>query len=172
VLEYLKPYIDFFKIDLKSFRQKNYQQLGGKLENVLDTIRRLNTMSIWVEVVTLVVPGFNDSSEELTDIAQFLVSVSKDIPWHVTAFHPEYKMTDPSPTPPATLRRAVEIGRSAGLRYIYAGNLPGMTGGYENTYCHSCNELLIERFGFAIRKNRLANGACPACQTTIPGVWS
>jgi len=172
VLEYLKPYIDFFKIDLKSFRQKNYQQLGGKLENVLDTIRRLHAMGIWVEVVTLVVPGFNDSSEELGEIAGFLASVSRDIPWHVTAFHPDYKMTDQKPTPPATLHRAVEIGRSQGIRYVYAGNLPGMSGGYENTYCHSCNELLIERFGFAVRQNRLVNGTCPGCRTTIPGVWS
>jgi pyruvate formate lyase activating enzyme len=172
VLEYLKPHIDFFKIDLKSYRQKNYQQLGGKLDNVLDTIRRLTAMGIWVEVVTLIVPGFNDSREELTDIAGFLASVSKDIPWHVTAFHPDYKMTDSIPTPPATLRRGVEIGHSAGLRYVYAGNLPGMPGGYENTYCHSCNELLIERFGFAVRKNRITHGTCPTCGTTIPGVWS
>jgi pyruvate formate lyase activating enzyme len=172
VLEYIRPYVELYKIDLKSFRQKNYQQLGGKLENVLETIRRLRTMGIWVEIVTLVVPGFNDSNEELKEIAEFLVSVSPDIPWHVTAFHQDYKMTDPDPTPVKTLLRAAEIGYSSGLRFVYAGNLPGITGRYENTYCPSCNETLIERFGFTIRKNRLTNGTCPKCNTLIPGVWN
>jgi pyruvate formate lyase activating enzyme len=172
VLEYIRPYVELYKIDLKSFRQKNYQQLGGKLENVLESIHRLKTMGIWVEIVTLVVPGFNDSNEELKEIASFLVSVSPDIPWHVTAFHQDYKMTDPDPTPAKTLLRAAEIGYSSGLRFVYAGNLPGMTGRYENTYCPSCNETLIERVGFTIRRNRLNNGTCPKCNSVIPGVWS
>lgn len=172
VLEYIRPYIDLYKIDLKSFRQKNYQQLGGKLENVLETIRQLKAMGIWVEIVTLVVPGFNDSDEELKEIANFLVSVSCDIPWHVTAFHQDYKMTDPDPTPVRTLLRAAEIGYSSGLHFVYAGNLPGMTGRYENTYCPSCDEMLVERVGFTVRKNRLHNGTCPKCNSTIPGVWS
>jgi pyruvate formate lyase activating enzyme len=172
VLEYIRPYVELYKIDLKSFRQKNYQQLGGKLSAVLDTIRTLKEMGIWVEIVTLVVPGFNDSNEELNDIANFLASVSRDIPWHVTAFHQDYKMTDPDNTPVATLIRAAEIGYKAGLHYVYAGNLPGMTGKYENTYCHSCHALLIERAGFTVRKNALKNGACPKCGTKIPGVWT
>jgi pyruvate formate lyase activating enzyme len=171
VLEYLRPYIDFFKIDLKSFRQKNYQQLGGTLQSVLDTIQRLHAMGVWVEVVTLVVPGFNDSPEELGEIASFLASVSVDIPWHVTAFHQDYKMTDPGTTPAGTLVRAATIGREAGLRFVYAGNLPGLTEGLENTCCPSCGALLIEREGFRVIQNRLANGACPACATTVPGVW-
>jgi pyruvate formate lyase activating enzyme len=171
VIEYLRPYIDLYKIDLKSFRQKNYQQLGGKLDNVLETIRTLNTIGIWIEIVTLVIPGFNDSNEELRDIATFLVSVSPDIPWHVTAFHQDYKMTDSDNTPIATLLRAAEIGHNAGLHYVYAGNIPGMVGKHENTYCHSCNELLIERSGFIVRKYRIHNGACPTCATVIPGVW-
>jgi pyruvate formate lyase activating enzyme len=172
VLEYIKPYVTLYKIDLKSFRQKNYQQLGGKLAVVLDTIHRLKAMGIWVEVVTLVVPGFNDSNEELKEVADFLVSVSPDIPWHATAFHQDYRMRDPDPTPVKTLVRAAEIGYNAGLRYVYAGNLPGAAGRYENTYCHSCGDLLIERFGFQVKKKRLSNGTCPKCATQIPGVWT
>ena len=172
VINYIQPYIDFYKIDLKSFRQKNYQQLGGKLENVLETIRTLHGKGVWVEIVTLVVPEFNDSNEELLDIARFLVSVSPDIPWHVTAFHQDYKMTDRDSTSAKTLLRAAEIGYNAGLHFVYAGNLPGTTGKYENTYCPSCNELLIERTGFMVRRNRLLNGSCPHCKRAVPGVWS
>jgi pyruvate formate lyase activating enzyme len=171
VLEYIRPYVDLYKIDLKSFRQKNYQQLGGKMDNVLDTIRTIKRMGIWLEIVTLTIPGFNDSNEELKDIADFLVSVSPFIPWHVTAFHQDYKMTAPDNTPIETLLRAVEIGRNAGLHYVYAGNVPGRVGTYENTYCHSCNALVIERSGFRVLANNLLNGVCPKCQTTIPGVW-
>ncbi len=172
VIAYLKPYLQLYKIDLKSFRQKNYQQLGGRLENVLDTIRLLRTEGIWVEIVTLVIPGFNDSPEELRDIARFLVSVSPDIPWHVTAFHQDYHMTGPQNTPARTLMRAAEFGRSEGLHFVYAGNLPGQTGAYENTACPSCKELLIERRGFTVLRNQLINGRCPRCASIIPGVWS
>ena len=172
VLEYLRPYIDFFKIDLKSFRQKNYQKLGGKLQNVLDTIRTLSEFGMWVEVVTLVVPDFNDSDEELSEIASFLVSVSPDIPWHVTAFHQDYKMRGPAPTTARTLMRAANIGRNAGLNFVYAGNLPGMTANLENTYCPTCHGLLIERVGFRILRNTVSNGRCPTCDAPIAGVWS
>lgn len=171
VLEYIRPFIDFFKIDLKSFRQSNYQQLGGKLENVLETIRRLVAMGVWVEVVTLIVPGFNDSDEELGDIAGFLASVSRDIPWHVTAFHEDYKMTDPPRTPVSTLRRAAEIGYGKALHFVYAGNLAGHTGGLEDTRCPSCQATVIERQGFNVLANRIRNGACPECGVQIAGVW-
>jgi pyruvate formate lyase activating enzyme len=171
VLAYLRPTIDFYKIDLKSFRQKNYQQLGGTLQTVLDTITALHATGVWIEVVTLVVPGFNDSDEELREIASFLAGVSAEIPWHVTAFHQDYRMTEPNPTPVRSLLRAAEIGRSAGLQFVYAGNLPGLTESYENTYCPSCRQLLIERIGFHVRENRLRKGSCPACGTPIPGVW-
>jgi pyruvate formate lyase activating enzyme len=171
VLEYIHPYVQLYKIDLKSFRQKNYQQLGGRLEAVLDTIKTIKQMGIWLEIVTLIIPGFNDSNEELNEIAAFIASVSPDIPWHVTAFHQDYKMTDPDPTPVNTLLRAVEIGYNASLHYVYAGNLPGMVGKHENTYCPTCHELLIERFGFIVRKNAMKDGACPKCSTNIPGVW-
>lgn len=172
VLKYIKPYVDLYKIDLKSFRQKNYQQLGGKLENVLETIRAIKKLGIWLEIVTLVIPGFNDSDEELGDIAAFLASVSPDIPWHVTAFHQDYKMTTPDDTPVGTLLRAAEIGHRAGLHYVYAGNVPGSVGNHENTYCPSCGDLLIERSGFRVRKNRLNGGSCPKCGAPIPGVWN
>ncbi len=171
VLEYIRPFIDFFKIDLKSFRQSNYQQLGGKLENVLETIRRLVAMGVWVEVVTLVVPGFNDSDGELSDIAGFLASVSRDIPWHVTAFHEDYKMTDPPRTPVSTLRRAAEIGYRKDLHFVYAGNLSGQTDGLEDTRCPSCQARVIERQGFMVLANRIRDGACPECGVRIAGVW-
>ncbi|MBI5472240.1 MAG: AmmeMemoRadiSam system radical SAM enzyme [Ignavibacteriae bacterium] len=172
VLDYIRPFVQMYKIDLKSFQQKNYQQLGGKLENVLFTIRRLRELNIWVEIVTLVVPGFNDSDEELNDIAGFLVSVSPDIPWHVTAFHQDYKMTSPDNTPAETLIRAAGIGSAAGLHFVYAGNLPGKLGSHENTYCPSCKSLLIERRGFRVTQNLLVNGKCPKCSRAIPGVWT
>jgi pyruvate formate lyase activating enzyme len=171
VLEYLKPWVDLYKVDLKGFNDANYRKLGGVLGNVLETIKLLVERRFWVEIVTLIVPGFNDSDAELTQIAEFLASVSVDLPWHVTAFHQDYKMLDHANTTVATLLRAAEIGKRAGLRYVYAGNLPGRVGTHENTYCHTCDTLLIERDGYTILKNTLTDGACPACRTTIPGVW-
>jgi len=172
VLDYLRPWLDLFKIDLKSFRASTYRRLGGKLDTVVDTIRRAWEAGIWVEVVTLVVPQFNDSDAELRDIAAFLASVSPDIPWHVTAFHPDYGMSTSPATPPATLRRAAEAGHDAGLRYVYAGNTPGRAGTLENTYCHGCRGLLIERRGFRVLRNLLRDGACPSCGRVVPGVWT
>jgi len=172
VLDYLRPWLDLFKVDLKSFRDENYRKLGGRLAPVLDSIRRIHEMGFWLEVVTLVVPGFNDSDEELGEIARFLASVSPDIPWHVTAFHPDYKMTEPRPTSPEDLLRAVRAGRAAGLRYIYAGNLPGRLGNLEDTRCWNCGATLIERYGFRVLSNRLgADGRCPSCGTAIAGFW-
>jgi pyruvate formate lyase activating enzyme len=174
VLDYLRPWVALYKVDLKGFDDKHYRKLGGVLLTVLDSIRRLHASGFWVEIVTLVVPGFNDSDGELRDIARFLVSVSPDLPWHVTAFHQDYKMTDRDNTPVATLLRAAEIGRSEGLRYVYAGNVPGRVGPFENTYCPSCQMLLIERVGYRILKDLLtpSRGACPGCARLIPGVWS
>jgi pyruvate formate lyase activating enzyme len=130
-------------------------------------------MGIWVEIVTLLVPGFNDSPEELTQLTGFISSVSPDIPWHVTAFHKNYKMTDAPDTRPGDLIKAAEIGRSNGLRYIYAGNLPGRAGEWENTYCPGCRELLVERRGYRILNYRLTSeGSCFKCAGSIPGRWS
>ncbi|MFN8005955.1 MAG: AmmeMemoRadiSam system radical SAM enzyme [Terriglobia bacterium] len=172
VLDYIQPWVDLYKVDLKGFRDRNYRKLGGRLEGVLETIRQLHQKRFWVEVVTLIVPGFNDSDEELKDIAQFLAGVSPDIPWHVTAFHKDYKMKDPENTPVRTLLKACEIGKKAGLHYVYAGNLPGSVGNWENTYCPSCHELLIKRFGFHVLQNTVKSGACPHCRQAIAGVWN
>ncbi len=173
VIQYLKPWVDGYKVDLKSMSDKSYRSLGGKLDNVLSTIKLLVEMGFWVEVVTLLVPGFNDSDEELREAASFLYSLSPDIPWHVTAFHKDYKMTDPDNTSVETLMRAAEIGYETGLRYVYAGNLPGMVGGYENTLCPHCKTMIIERYGFQVIANRLGPGGhCPECSTKIPGIWA
>ena len=172
VLEYVRPWVDLYKVDLKSFDDRHYRQLGGRLQPILDTIRQLHAMAFWLEIVTLVIPGFNDSDDELTRLAGFLASVSPDIPWHVTAFHKDYKMTDPENTSAETLMRAAEIGKTAGLRYAYAGNLPGIVGDWENTRCPQCRQLLIERNGYLITSYHLTpQGCCPSCGTSIPGRW-
>ena len=129
-------------------------------------------MGFWVEVVTLIVPGMNDSSEELMDAGRFIASISADIPWHVTAFHPSYKMTEVGITPVKTLIRAAEIGQEAGLHFVYAGNLPGRVSTYENTFCPNCNATLIERRGYIITGYHLSDeGACPQCGHVVPGIW-
>ncbi len=173
-LAYLAPHLDGYKIDLKSMQEKKYRQLGGRLQPVLDTIQSAYEMGLWVEVVTLVVPNFNDSTAELWDTARYLASVSPDIPWHVTAFHGAYKMQDTESTPPVTLLRAADIGREAGLRYVYAGNLHGFAAGeYESTRCPHCNKMLIKRHGFSIQSYRLdKDGSCPYCGEKIAGVWA
>jgi len=172
VLEYLRPWVDLYKVDLKSFDDRRYRRLGGRIQPILDTIRRLYQMGFWVEIVTLLVPGFNDSEEELKRLTEFLASVSPDIPWHVTAFHKDYKMTDCDNTTARDLVRASAIGKEAGLRYIYAGNLPGQVGDLENTLCPNCSALVIERYGYLISNYRLTpDGSCPSCGTKIPGRW-
>ena len=173
VLDYLRPWVDFYKVDLKSFDDRHYRSLGGRIEPILRTIRSLHEMGIWVEIVTLLIPGFNDTSDELERLAAFLAGISPDIPWHVTAFHQDYKMHDPADTTAEDLQRAAEIGRRAGLRYIYAGNLPGRVGDLENTYCPNCRALLVERYGYLILDYHItAEGHCPSCATQIPGRWA
>lgn len=172
VLDYLQPWVDFYKVDLKGFDDKAYRQLGGKLDTVLRTIEMLVEKGFWVEVVTLLVPGFNDSEQEIRGIARFLAGVSPDIPWHCTAFHPDYKMEDRDFTSSETLVRACELGREAGLRFCYAGNLPGRTSDLENTYCPGCHELLVERRGFTVLACRItSSNLCPRCSRSIPGRW-
>jgi pyruvate formate lyase activating enzyme len=172
VLEYLQPWIDFYKVDLKSFDDRHYRELGGRLQPILDTIRWLHARGVWVEIVTLIVPGFNDSTPELRSLAEFLADVSCDIPWHVTAFHQDYKMTGPEATTPAILERAASLGRQAGLRYVYAGNLPGRVGDLEHTRCHACGERLIARYGYLIQEYRVTpDGSCPRCHAHVPGRW-
>jgi pyruvate formate lyase activating enzyme len=173
VLDYLRPWTDCYKIDLKSMSDRNYRQLGGVVNNILDTVKMVHERGFWEEIVTLVIPGFNDSQDELKRAAEFIAAVSPDIPWHVTAFHQDYRMQDNANTTAEQLIRACEIGRAAGLRYVYAGNLPGRVGRWENTFCPSCDELLVERHGYLIRKVKVTPvGTCPSCGETIPGIWS
>jgi pyruvate formate lyase activating enzyme len=172
VLDYLRPYVAAYKVDLKTFQDRHYRQLGGTLERVLETLRGLVTRGFWVEVVTLLVPGFNDSREELRDIARFLVTLNPSIPWHVTAFHPDYKMQDRDGTTVVQLRQAAEIGLEAGLQFVYAGNLPGQVDPWEDTRCPQCRTTLIRRYGFRVLENRLTDrGHCPECGQAIPGIW-
>jgi pyruvate formate lyase activating enzyme len=172
VLDFIRPYVDAYKVDLKTFSDKNYRQLGGVLENVTDTIRNLKQRGFWVEIVTLVVPGFSDDPDELKRMADFLASVDPLMPWHVTAFHPDYKMQDHRRTEVEDLMRIVEYGKQAGLKYMYPGNLPGRVGEWENTRCHHCDATLIRRYGFLVMENRVgADGLCPDCRKPLPGIW-
>ncbi len=172
VLSYLKPWVDFYKVDLKGFSQEEYRKLGGQLAGVLETIQRLFQMGFWLEVVTLIVPGFNDSEQELKAMTEFLASVSPNLPWHVTAFHKDYKMLAPDNTTASSLIRAAEIGQRSGLRYVYAGNLPGLVGPYEHTFCPSCGKAAVKRQGYRVLEVSLKNGACSGCGTVIPGHWT
>jgi len=171
VLDLLAPHVDMFKVDLKGFRDRGYRDLGGVLDNVLDTLRGLHARGIWLEVVTLVVPGLNDTEAELSELAAFLANLDPDLPWHVTGFHPDYRMRDRPATSAASLARAVDLGHAAGLRYVYAGNRPGQTGDHESTACPGCGGRLILRLGYRVLENRLAAGRCPDCDTPIPGIW-
>ncbi|HNR30462.1 MAG TPA: AmmeMemoRadiSam system radical SAM enzyme [Candidatus Hydrogenedentes bacterium] len=171
VIEFLRPFVTLYKVDLKSFSDRNYRQLGCTLANVLETIERLKAMDFWVEIVTLIVPGFNDSDDEIRRIAEFIAGVSPDIPWHITAFHPDYKMTGPRRTSAQDLDRAWRAGRAAGLRFVYPGNLPGQVGERENTCCPQCGTTLIERHGFFVVQNCMDGAHCPDCRTALPGVW-
>jgi pyruvate formate lyase activating enzyme len=175
VLEYLRPWLDLYKVDLKSFDDRHYHELGGRIGPILESIRRIYQMGLWLEVVTLLIPGFNDSPDELRRLTEFLAGISPDIPWHVTAFHTDYKMQgeDARDTRPEDLLRAAAIGREAGLRYIYAGNLPGMVDPWEDTCCAHCGETLIRRYGYFVEEYRLTReGACPHCAHQIPGRWA
>ncbi|MEJ2413451.1 MAG: AmmeMemoRadiSam system radical SAM enzyme [Anaerolineales bacterium] len=172
VLDFLKPYLKGFKVDLKTMQANHYRDLGGQLQPVLDSIAYAVDLGFWVEIVTLLVPGFNDSNEELQEMADFIYSVSPEIPWHVTAFRPEYKMRDVPRTNYRQILEAVEIGYQTGLQYVYGGNLPGSLGKYEHTHCHNCQAPLIKRMGFSIQQYRITGeGTCPDCGTRIPGVW-
>jgi pyruvate formate lyase activating enzyme len=172
VLDYIRPWTDCYKIDLKAMDDRRYRELGGVLQHVLDAIRLVRERGLWLEIVTLVVPGFNDDDDQLRRAADYIASVSPDIPWHVTAFHKDYRMTDPDPTSADALIRACETGAAAGLRFVYAGNLPGRVGEWENTRCPACRTVLIERTGYVIRTQRVGrDGRCPSCGHAVPGVW-
>ncbi|MGB3209516.1 MAG: AmmeMemoRadiSam system radical SAM enzyme [Desulforhopalus sp.] len=166
----LAPVVTAINIDLKSFSDSFYKKIcGARLEPVLSSIARFKELGVWLEVTTLVIPGMNDSEEELAGIAGFLAGIDPGIPWHVTAFYPTYKMSDVPPTGSRILSRARHIGFERGLEYVYCGNRPGADG--ENSSCPSCGAILIRRHGFQIVSNRLQAGRCPGCKTAIPGVW-
>ena len=168
-LKEISPYLGGINIDLKAFTEKFYKDIcGARLAPVLDTIRLAKNLGIWVEVTTLVIPTLNDSEDELRQIAEFLTDADVSIPWHISQFYPTYQLTNLPRTPVETLHRAREIGLESGLRYVYEGNVPGR--GNENTYCHWCGELLIERWGYSIQKNTIIEGQCPSCGSPVAGV--
>jgi pyruvate formate lyase activating enzyme len=166
----LVPVLTAINIDIKGFTDDFYKKVcGARLQPVLDTVRLMKELGVWVEITTLLIPGLNDSEDELRRIAAFIAGVDPAIPWHVTAFYPTYKMTDRSPTPVHSLRKARQIGLDSGLHFVYEGNAPGEGG--ENTFCPSCRAEIIRRFGFSIRADRMVHSCCPACGTKIEGVW-
>lgn len=170
--DYLKDYIDAINIDLKSFKASFYQQIcKSKIEPVLENVKRFFATDIETEITTLIIPGQNDSKEELTAIANFLVSISKDIPWHISAFYPAYKMNDIPPTPYKTLVKTYEIGKKAGLNYIYVGNVADIP--RSSTYCPNCNNLLVSRNGYYVKIKNInrKSGRCEKCREKIYGVW-
>ena len=165
----IAPFLDAANVDLKSFDEDFYHEVcGAKLQPVLDNIRLYKELGVWVEVTTLIIPGYNDDEIQLKEIAEFLRRVGDEIPWHITAFYPAYKLLDVPPTPVESLRKARDIGIQAGLKYVYEGNIPGEGG--ESTYCFSCGELLIERSGYYIKRNKLVDGRCPKCKAKLDGV--
>ncbi|MDA8078548.1 MAG: AmmeMemoRadiSam system radical SAM enzyme [Nitrospiraceae bacterium] len=165
----IAPNLTANNIDLKGSDAFYREICGARLNPVKETIRLMKENGVWVEVTTLIIPELNDSEKDLSDIAGFIASVDRAIPWHVSQFRPAYLLTDKPVTPVATLRKATEIGRKAGLKYVYEGNVPGEGG--ENTLCPACGEVLIKRFGYRILENRLADGRCPKCSTAVEGVW-
>ncbi|MEM2838536.1 MAG: AmmeMemoRadiSam system radical SAM enzyme [Thermoplasmata archaeon] len=167
-LREISPYLDAANIDLKGFSDDFYRKVcGARLQPVLDSIGLHHELGIWIEITTLLIPGYNDSKEELEGIAKFIASVDPAIPWHVSRFHPDYRMRNVPATPIGTLRLARDIGMKAGLKYVYEGNVPGEE--REDTFCPSCGELLIKRYGFSVMKNVIEDSKCPKCGTKIEG---
>ncbi|MEJ2333484.1 MAG: radical SAM protein, partial [Desulfobulbaceae bacterium] len=167
----IAPFLDGNNIDLKAFTDKFYREVcGAKLAPVLDTIRLMKELGVWVEITTLVIPGWNDSDSELQEIARFIKDVDPEMPWHVSRFHPTFKMTDRSATPVSTLQRARQIGLAEGLKFVFVGNIPGEEG--ENTICPGCHETIVGRMGFTIITQNLEDGKCGNCGEPIAGVFA
>ena len=168
-LREIAPYLDATNIDLKSFSDNFYHKnCGARLKPVLDSIKLHKTLGIWTEITTLIIPTLNDSEEEMRKIAEFIKDLGAETPWHVSQFYPIYNLLDLPRTPIATLRLAKEIGKEVGLRYVYVGNVLGEG---ENTLCYNCGSLLIERYGYRIMRNRIADLVCPDCGANIDGFW-
>lgn len=170
MLELVAPRLDAANVDLKAFRDDFYRkQCGARLQPVLDGLRKMKELGVWVEVTTLLIPGLNDSEEEIGELAAFLVSLGAETPWHISRFHPQYRMTRTPSTPARSIHRAAEIGRSSGLKYVYCGNLPGDPG--EHTHCSRCNRILIGRHGFSIERLDLKGSDCPHCGEPLHGIF-
>jgi len=170
-LRTIRPYLDAANVDLKSFQEKFYKEIcGARLKPVMENLKLMKELGIWVEITTLVIPTLNDSDREFEEIAQFILSLGQEVPWHISAFYPTYKMLNLPRTPASILFRAREIGMKAGLRYVYCGNIPGRGG--EDTFCPHCGEKVIERVGFQVIKNEVVEGECRHCHTKIDGVWA
>jgi len=169
-IETIAPFLDSANIDLKAFSDDFYRKIcNARLQPVLDAIQAYRRCGIWIEITTLIIPGLNDSLDELKQAADFIASVGEDIPWHVSAFYPTYRLTDRPPTPPETLHTARSIGQAAGLRYVYTGNIAGQGG--EDTLCHTCGAVLIKRHGYAICDMNLPKGQCPECASPCAGIF-
>lgn len=168
-LDAAAPWLDGVNVDLKSFSDEFYRKYcGGRLQPVLDSLRRMKDLGIWVEVTTLIMPTLNDGEEELRDIARYIHSLGPETPWHISRFHPQYRMRTLPPTPLATIHTAAQLGKEAGLKYVYTGNVPGDEG--ENTRCSNCGRLLIKRYGFNVEEIDLRDSRCPACKTPLDGI--
>jgi len=169
-LDAIHPNLHAANVDLKAFSDRFYkEQCGGRLKPVLSTIEVMREMGIWIEVTTLLIPGLNDSEEELRELARFLAGVDPGIPWHISRFHPTYRMLDRPVTPVETIHRARNLGYEAGLQYVYTGNIPGDEG--ETTLCHNCRATLVDRMGFQVNRDRIMDGQCPECGARVPGIW-
>ena len=172
-IDLLAPYIDGMNIDIKSFSNEFYKEIcGAGLKPVLETVKYAHEKGIWVEITTLLIQGKNDSDEEIREIAKFIASVDTSIPWHLSAFHPMYKMLDVPRTPASTLRRAYKIGEEEGLKYLYVGNIDDED--FESTYCPSCKKRVVDRrghIGEVVTNSLDENGSCPHCNYKLEGVW-
>ncbi len=169
-VEMMAPYLDAANVDLKSFRDGFYKkQCGARLNPVLDSLKGMKDRGIWIEITTLLIPGLNDSLEELKDIAAFISSLGSETPWHISRFHPQFKMLNVPSTPVASLHRARHIGKEAGLKYVYSGNVPGDEG--ENTYCSNCNKILINRHSYRVVASHLSGNSCPYCGKELEGIF-
>ena len=171
-LEMIHPYLDAANVDLKAYTQKYYRELcGADIKHVQETLRRMKSLGIFVEITTLIIPGLNDGPDELAELAEFIATeIGHGTPWHISRFHPTYQLTDYPPTPVETLSAARDIGLNAGLKYVYTGNVPGDTG--ENTFCWRCGAAAIERWGFQVRKIHIDRGQCSQCGAVLDGVWA
>jgi len=168
-LDAMKGKLDAANVDVKAFTESFYKKIcGARLAPVLDSIEYMRKLGIWVEITTLVIPTLNDSPEELREIARWIAKTDRAMPWHISAFHPAYRLDNIAPTPPSTIETAREIGLSEGLRYVYTGNVPGLKG--EDTFCYQCGKALIDRHGFTVKRNVVVASRCPHCHAEIDGV--